>query len=304
MNNIDFSDFHKISVDHPSKCRKITKHKFEIFSALTIIILIILIIVYVNKNKQKNKKEDELLILENKYKETKINITKIENELNKTEQKNISLDNDIAQKKIDINNNISDLELIRKNNTKLQLIKKILKKIELKERMAQRLNHLQIKDSNIQTDILNFENEASLKIKNKCYDSEVYGFIPEIFYKNCAGNALLFLILTEDGEKIGAYTSESKKENVNIKDEKSMLINFDNNKFYKYNVEKKKDCDVIWNLNDFPKFGGDLEIYDGKGESLFPFCYGFSEELEELEDFVKSYEFNIEILEVYKVEEN
>ena len=56
-NNIDFSDFHKISVDHPSKCRKITKHKFEILAILITIIIIILIIIYMQiKTSKKIKK--------------------------------------------------------------------------------------------------------------------------------------------------------------------------------------------------------------------------------------------------------
>lgn len=303
-NNIDFSDFHKISVEHPSKCRKITKHKFEIIAALTTIIIIILIIVYENKKKEKSEKNDELSFLKEEYFQIKINITNITNDINEADNIIKSLDNEKGQIDLDIKNNQSDLEQINKTNKKFKLIKKLLNNIELKLNMTQRLNNLQINYSNIQNNVTNFENEVSMKVKNKCYDSIVYGFSPQMFYKNCAGNALLFLIKTGDGERIGAYTSESKNENINIKDEKSMLINFDNNKFFKYNMDKTKDCDVIWNLNEFPKFGGDLEIYDEKGESLFPFCYGLGEDLEESEYFVKSYVFKIEILEIYKVEEN
>ena len=140
-----------------------------------------------------------------------------------------------------------------------------------------------------------------MKVKNKCFDSEVYGFKPGMFYQNCAGNALLFLIKIKDGEKIGAYTSESKNENGEIRDEKSMLINFDKNKFYKFNIERGENCNIIYNLNDFPKFGGDLEINDNKGESFFPYCYGFDEEID---DFGSYYDFTIDILEIFKVGEN
>ena len=63
-----------------------------------------------------------------------------------------------------------------------------------------------------------------------------------MFYQNCAGKALLFLIKTTDGETIGAYASESKNENVEIQDEKSILINFDKNKFYKLNMERIDDA--------------------------------------------------------------
>ena len=297
--NIDFSDFHKISVDRPSKCRKITKHRFEIFSILTTIIVIILIIVYADKNKQENKKDDKLSILKNNYKDLDNNLTDITKAIDDLNNTNITLDNELFQFEIYKKDNQSALNEIKKRNEKLKLINKIFNDIKTKKTMTERLNNLQIKDSNIQTDVRNFENEVSMKVKNKCFDSEVYGFKPEMFYKNCAGNALLFLIKTEDGEKIGAYTSESKNENMEIRDEKSMLINFDKNKFYKYNTEKA-DCNIIYNLNDFPKFGGDLEINENSGES-FSYCYGADEEME---DFVNSYQFYIEILEVYKVEEN
>ena len=297
--NIDFSDFHKISVDRPSKCRKITKHRFEIFSILTTIIVIILIIVYADKNKQENKKDDKLSILKNNYKDLDNNLTDITKAIDDLNNTNITLDNEIFQFEIYKKDNQSALNEIKKRNEKLKLINKIFNDIKTKKTMTERLNNLQIKDSNIQTDVHNFENEVSMKVKNKCFDSEVYGFKPEMFYKNCAGNALLFLIKTEDGEKIGAYTSESKNENMEIRDEKSMLINFDNNEFYKQNKEKT-DCNIIYNLNDFPKFGGDLEINENSGES-FSYCYGSDEEME---DFVNSYQFYIEILEVYKVEEN
>ena len=302
-NNIDFSDFHKISVDHSSKCRKITKHKFEIFSVLTTILIIILIIVYINKNKQNNKKNDELSILKNNITDINAILSNLSNRINETEIKNISLDNDIGQVELDIIKNQTELDKLNKTNIKLNLIDDILKAIISKKLKSERLNQLQIEDSKIQTDVTNLEDEISMKVKNKCYDSEVYDFTPKMFYNNCIGNgnALLFLIKTDDGENIGAYTSQSKNENVNIADEKSMLINFDNNQIYKYNMERKKDCDIIWNKNEFPKFAGDLEINNDKGLSLFPYCYGLNEELE---DFVKSYKFNIKILEVYKVEEN
>ena len=318
-NNIDFSDFHKISVEHPSKCRKITKHRFEIFSILTTLIVIVLIIVYANKNKEKNKKEEELSILKKDYTEINQNLTNITEIIDEANNTNITLDNELIQIKIILSINQSELnelnktnEILKKNHIdlsnqinnlspKLKIINEINQKTKLKEILTQRLNNLEIKDSNIHTNVTNFENEASMKVKNKCYDSILYGFNPEMFYKNCIGTGLLFLIKTENGEKIGAYTSESTNEDTNIQDIKSILINFDKNKFYKYNMEKMEDCYVIWNLNNFPNFGGDLEINNKYGASFFPYCYGFDEELE---DFVNAYEFIIDILEVYKVEEN
>ena len=317
-NNIDFSDFHKIGVDRPSKCRKITKHRFEILSILTTIIVIILIVVYVNKNKQKNKKDEELSLLEQDITDINDNLTDITKNISNANDTINVLDSKLNQAPIYLHNNQTKLvevnnthnilnktftELLNQNkslSTNLELVNKIIEKTKLKDLINERLDNLQIKDSKIITDVSEFEDEVSMKVKNKCFDSQVYGFTPEMFYKNCYGNALLFLIKTEYGEKIGAFTSKSKDENANVQDEKSMLINFDNNIFFKYNKESEIECNIIWNLNDFPKFGEDLIINNKYGESNFPKCYGINEEL----DFVEYSEFIIDILEIYKVKKN
>ena len=330
-NNIDFSDFHKISVDHPTKCRKFTKHRFTILSFLIIILLVIVIIIYVNKNNQIKTKEKELSPLENNVDSLKSNLSIILNLVNNSKNNYTSLELNYTNTIKNKENKNSELDSVATTNEQLKTKRKsvfeeyrelhikldtfknyekqIKEKTELIELINERLNNLEIGKSNVVTDVTIFENESSKKVKNKCYDSIVYEFNPEKFYENCLGEGstpLLFLIKTKKGEKIGVYTSTSYEEEYYEEDNESMLINFDKSKIFKYyaNLLSSNDkCYIYWNSENFPQFAEDLIINsDGSGKSTFPTCYGTSDG--EQKDFVQDTEFNIEILEIYKVNDN
>ena len=97
-NDIDFSDFNKIEVQHTSKCRKFTKHKFLLFSLLVVIIIVIVVLIFIYKNRNYNKKDSELSNLKesiteidtknkkltSQISEAQSNLTLILNEIGKT----------------------------------------------------------------------------------------------------------------------------------------------------------------------------------------------------------------------------
>ena len=319
-NNIDFSDFHKISVDRPSKCRKFTKHKFTIITFLMIILLIIIIIVYVNKKKQQSKKEEELAQIKNDTKILDSNLTEILNLVNNSRNDYNTLEfyynetkeykkgneselNNLKVEKEKLNSSFDKLkEDYNKINSKLNYANQIREKKELKNLITQRLNNKGIEYSNVVNDVNFFENKASVQVKNKCYDIIVYGFNPQRFEENCLGTPLLFLIKTQNGDNIGVYTSKSFQGKLIERDEDSLLINFDTSQIFNYNSESSDECSIHFNDENFLKFGKDLTInMDGSGNSEFPTCYGINEG--EQIDFVED-EFNIKILEIYKVNKN
>ena len=290
-NNIDFSDFNKITVGHNSRCRKFTKHKFTILFFLFIIILIILIIVFINKNNQIEEKNKKLSEIKNKI---ILDNSKLENV-----QQNLTN----SSYNLSYLNNIEDLlsqYIILKD--KYDLVKKIDEQKALKVTITERLNNKDIKTSNIQKNVDKFQIITSTQVKQKCYDSIVYGYNPTIFHKNCDGNSLLFLIKTED-QKLGAYTSTACKEKKNIQEKDSLLINFDSDKYYKYTSNNEEKCKTFYGNFNFPQFGEDLILsIDGYGNSKFPFCYGINEGNEG--DFSNYEQFSMNILEIYKVETN
>lgn len=317
--NIDFSDFNKISVEHPSKCRKITKHKFTIFAIILIIIIIILIIVYVNKSKKEKEKAKELNETNINIKELsdileilKYNLTESNNTLNSLIDEFEEINEEINITKSKINdleeeNELLALEMEQKmkeldNLTRISnLIDKINETEQLLEIIKSRFSNLNIDSSNIQNDVTEFETLTSTSVKDKCYDSIVYGFNVERFYENCKGNPLLLLIKNDKKDKIGGYISDLNEERDSNEEDNSMIMNFDKNKYYNYNSNDKDKCAVFGTSNNFPMFGEDLIIYnEGSAQSNFPICY----EAEQEDYFVNDKSFYIDILEVYKVEKN
>ena len=325
-NSIDFSDFNKITVEHNSRCRKFIKHKFTIFNILCIIILIILIIVYINKdNKIKERKEiltneddkeilitQKLNILTNNLTSSEEKKTSISNQISLTDtyiSKNQSYYNNLLleiknlkeQKIPALKSQIEDLEEQIEESEITKLQNQIKERTDIKRLIVTRLLDLTKSNSNFNIKFNQFESQTSSEILKRCYDSVVYKFDPEKYHSNCDGGPLLILIKTKSGQNIGAYVTKSIGGNNDLQDEESLLINFDTYKFYSFNKNNAPiEYPIYCNPNSFTRFGEDLIIYNnGKGQSKFPHCYGIGEGNEG--DFVEESNFEIDILEVYKL---
>ena len=327
-NNIDFSDFNKEIVVPKSRCRKFSKYKFTFFSLITTIIIIILIIVLIYKNRKISEKESELSetnkILNDlksnidevirKQKEAEANLTSLINGIskNQTEEEKVKLEyaqlekendkllytkNDLLAQKDYISNQINyKLKSLKEDELKEEIEDKKL----LLNQIKQRFNYLSIDNTNIELNVDYFQKFTESEILNKCYDSIVYGFHVNRFHENCDGYPLLILIKTKKGNKIGAFTSYSNDGSKNTNDEISCLINIDKNKYFLRNVDKN-DCYVYSNIDEFPKFGNDLVIYrDGHIESKFPECYETNSGIG-MKEFIEDKNFEIEIMEIYKL---
>ena len=331
--NIDFSDFSKIKVENKSKCRKITKitkYKFALFSSFMVLIIIVLIVSLIYNNNQYSKKSKQLLRIKNNINEINSEILTIENKTIEAESNLILLINELSINKIEldkrkneytnIENIIDNLkynknELLAKKEYLINQItykQKCLKEDELKleiqekqnilNQIKQRFEDLTIKNSNILIDYEYFETFTNTEIIKKCYDSKVYGFHVNRFHDNCDGYPLLILIKTKNGKNIGAFTSMTNEGIKKIVDEKSILINFDKNKYFLYNKnENNNNCYVYSDIDQFPIFGNDLIIYrDGHGESKFPECYNMNGQSDK-GDFIEEV-FNIDIMEIYAID--
>lgn len=305
--SLEFSDFHKIGGEpHTSKWRKITKHKFIIFFILSIIILIILIIVYADKNKKSNDKDEIFSKKENELKQLKLNISNNLDDKNNINKDLNFFEECLNQAEIYKEKNQTFLNSLNEEKDNLSSLKSILMEILDKvytiEEKKEGLNNRKINSSKVYKDLNKFESLTLKKVKNKCYDSIVYDFSPKMFHENCDGSPILILIKAKNDERIGAYTSISSEGYQNNKDDESMIINFDNDNYFKYSQEATNKFPIYCNPDNFTRFGDDLIIYnDGKVESNFPNCYGINEGKQE--DFIKEKKFEIDILEVYKVEE-
>ena len=324
--NIGFTNYNEIQVENKSKCRKITKHKFIFLSLFLFIIMVILIIILVYKNNQYNNKISELSKTENEIKVLNLKISKITNLKQEAESNFTSLINELSKietEKDNIKKQYINLEnaIDKLNYTKNDLLakkeyitnqinyrKKGLNEDELKneiqemqkllQKIKQRFEDLSINNSNIFKNMDNFESFTDTEVLNKCYDSEVYGLHVNRFHENCDGYPLLILIKTKNGQKIGAFTSKSNDGIKNIVDEKSIIINFDKNKYFINNSNEK--CYVYCDIDQFPRFGNDLIIYrDGHCETNFPNCYNNGQNKKG--DFIEQDIFDIDIMEIYRV---
>ena len=325
---INFSNYSQIKTEEKLQVNnKTTNHKFIITSIFFNIIIIILIIVITNTNIKIKNKEEESSKIEKEINEIKDNFNNIEQKINSIENININLLNNLTKTKNEIGSFQSEYDtmksknfqlLYNKNdliahkdfiNNKIEYIHKCLKeddlrreleeKNELYKKIIQRLNDLSILNSNIITNLALFKYLANVEILNKCYDSIVYGFNINRFHENCDGYPLLILIKTKANEKIGGFTSITNEGIKKIRDENSMLINFDRNEYFANNKENE-ECYVYSHFDEFPQFGNDLIIYrDGKGESMNNDCYKINEDKNK--ELMGNKKFEIEIMEIYKL---
>ena len=325
--NLNFSNYSEIQTEHKEQPSKISKHKFSILAIIFSVIIIILIIVIVYRKKQLKDKEEKLFEISKSLIEIKSNITNLEQRINNEKISKNDLINNISFTNNEISNIQSEYDmkktayfklLYNKNdllahqefiNNKIENIKKFSKEEDLKleifqkkflcQKMLQRFDDLSINNSNIITDLSEFKLLTNSEILTKCYDSIVYDFSVNRFHENCDGYPLLILIKTEASEKIGAFTSITNEGKKKINDEKSMLINFNQNEYFfldKNNVE----CYVYSHFDEFPRFGKDLIIHsNGTGEILTNNCYKINDNNNK--NLLDEKKFGIEIMEIYKI---
>ena len=325
--NLNFSNYSKIQTEPKSEPNKISKHKFSILAIIFSIIIIKLIIVIVSRKKQLKEKEEKLSEINKELIYIKSNISDLEFKINNEKISNNNLMSNIShinneksniQSEYDIKKNVYFQLLYNKNdlvahkefiNNKIDHIKKCSKEEDLKteilrknilyQKMLKRFDDLTIQNSNIITDLSQFELLSNSEIKGKCYDSIVYDFNINKFHENCDGYPLLILIKTKTSEKIGAYTSITNEGIKKIKDEKSMLINLNTNEYF-LNNKNNEQCYVYSHFDEFPKFGNDLIINsDGTGEILTNNCYKINGDSNK--KLLDGQKFEIEIMEIYKI---
>ena len=255
--NLNFSNYSEIQTEQKEQPSKISRHKFSILAIIFSVIIIILIIVIVNRKKQLKEKEEKLFEFSKSLIEIKSNITNLELKINNKKISKNDLINNISFTNNEISNIQSEYDmkkaayyqlLYNKNdllahqefiNNKIENFQKFSKEEDLKleifqknflyQKMLQRFDDLSINNSNIITDLSEFKLLTNSEILSKCYDSIVYDFNINRFHENCDGYPLLILIKTEKSEKIGAFTSITNEGIKKINDEKSMLINFNQN---------------------------------------------------------------------------
>ena len=325
--NLNFSNYSKIQTEPKPEPNKISKHKFSILAIIFSIIIIKLIIVIVSRKKQLKEKEEKLSEINKELIYIKSNISDLEFKINNEKISNNNLmsnishinnEKSIIQSEYDIKKNVYFQLLYNKNdlvahkefiNNKIDHIKKCSKEEDLKteilrknilyQKILKRFDDLTIQNSNIVTDLSQFELLSNSEIKGKCYDSIVYDFNINKFHENCDGYPLLILIKTKTSEKIGAYTSITNEGIKKIKDEKSMLINLNTNEYF-LNNKNNEQCYVYSHFDEFPKFGNDLIINsDGTGEILTNNCYKINGDNNK--KLLDSQKFEIEIMEIYKI---
>ena len=325
--NLNFSNYSKIQTEPKSEPNKISKHKFSILAIIFSIIIIKLIIVIVSRKKQLKEKEEILSEINKELIYIKSNISDLEFKINNEKISNNNLMSNIShinneksniQSEYDIKKNVYFQLLYNKNdlvahkefiNNRIDHIKKCSKEEDLKteillknilyQKMLKRFDDLTIQNSNIITDLSQFELLSNTEIKGKCYDSIVYDFNINKFHENCDGYPLLILIKTKTSEKIGAYTSITNEGIKKIKDEKSMLINLNTNEYF-LNDKNNEQCYVYSHFDEFPKFGNDLIINsDGTGEILTNNCYKINGDNNK--KLLDGQKFEIEIMEIYKI---
>ena len=325
--NLNFSNYSEIQTEQKEQPSKISRHKFSILAIIFSVIIIILIIVIVNRKKQLKEKEEKLFEFSKSLIEIKSNITNLELKINNEKISKNNLINNISFTNNEISNIQSEYDmkkaayyqlLYNKNdllahqefiNNKIENFQKFSKEEDLKleifqknflyQKMLQRFDDLSINNSNIITDLSEFKLLTNSEILTKCYDSIVYDFNINRFHENCDGYPLLILIKTETSEKIGAFTSLTNEGIKKINDEKSMLINFNQNEYFLID-KNNEECYVYSHFDEFPKFGNDLIIHtNGTGEILTNNCYKINDDNNK--NLLDEKKFGIEIMEIYKI---
>ena len=337
---MDFNKI-KINYGGKLTCRKIFKKRFIIYLVVSILCLILLIFIYTIRNNKlsgismeikeiQNKKlelDNNLSLIKNQNFEESINLinfqdqmNSIKNEIiikNKTEgqikKKNeeIKLEKDKLEKQgTNLNTQLkTEIELKDVYNQKISSLTNLLE--SLKKEYAKLLeqkdkkddeDNLNIKNSNIINSIeaYNIEKTIKGKITQKCFDGKDDNFNPIIFHEKCDGSPLLVLLKTDNKERIGAFTKVSFEGSELKKDPSSALFNIDQGKFYA--LANPQIPAIFCDPNSLPQFGADLQIKsNGQGINSFPFNYG-DKDINYMEELTKNMAFQIENLEIYKVD--
>ena len=237
----------------------------------------------------KNKTEGQI---KKKNEEIKLEKDKLEKQgtnLNTQLKTEIEL-KDVYNQKISSLTNL--LESLKKEYAKL---------LEQKDKKDDEDN-LNIKNSNIINSIeaYNIEKTIKGKITQKCFDGKDDNFNPIIFHEKCDGSPLLVLLKTDNKERIGAFTKVSFEGSELKKDPSSALFNIDQGKFYA--LANPQIPAIFCDPNSLPQFGADLQIKsNGQGINSFPFNYG-DKDINYMEELTKNMAFQIENLEIYKVD--
>ena len=338
---MDFNKI-KINYGGKLTCRKIFKGRYIIFLTISIICLIIVISFYTIKNNKLSGISIEIKETQNKISEIDNNLSLIKNKnleeeinLNKFKEQSDIMDNSIKiltkneaniKKKNDeiktekdklekqsanLNAQLkTEIELKDVYNQKISSLTNLLEslKIEYEKLLEQKgdkkddENDLNIKNSNIINSIEAFNIEKTIKgkITQKCFDGKGDNYNPIIFHEKCDGSPLLILLKTDNKERIGAFTKLSF-EGLEIKrDPSTALFNIDQGKFYA--LASPEYSTIVCDPNELPQFGVDLQIKsNGQGINQFPFNYG-DKNINRSEELTKNKVFQIEDLEIYKVE--
>ena len=285
-------------------------------------------------NEIKNKKDEidnNISLMKDKNSEEAINLNKFEKEMNKikadindmnkkealTKKKNddIKAEKDKLEKQItNLNTQLkTEIELKDVYNQKISSLTNLLESLKKEyEKLLEQKNdkkdddndedNLNIKNSNIINSIeaYNIEKTIKGKITLKCFDGKDDNFNPLIFHEKCNGSPLLILLKTDNKERIGAFTKVSF-EGLGIKrDPSTALFNIDQGKFYA--LASQELSTIVCNPNELPQFGEDLQIKsNGQGINSFPSNYG-DKSINYSEELTKNNIFQIDILEIYKVE--
>ena len=278
---------------------------------------------------QQEKLENSITLLTNQNSEEKINLNTFQKDLD-------SMNNDILEliQKEEIAKNINAKntdEKIKLEKSNKDLTSKLKTETELKEVYLQKISSLNNlleslkieyeklrqhndKDRKEENENLNIKNskiislEEASKIEKiikgnlslKCFDSLQNDFNPNFFHQNCNNSPLLVLIKTDKNERIGGFTKLSFDGFEIKRDISSALFNIDKNKFYI--LANDEYYTIVCDPNELPQFGYDLKIKkNGQGINSFPFNYG-DKVTNEHEDLTKNTIFEIQNLEIYKVE--
>ena len=281
-------------------------------------------------DEQKSQTDNSINLLKKQNNEDTINISNLQNEI-----ESIKLDIEEKTKKEEDTKNINkqkkdEKSTLEKRNTvlssqlktenelkevyqqKISSLDTLLKNLKIeyekikqhKEGDSQKEDEesLSIKSSNILSskEVSNIEKIIKGTISSKCFDGAKNNFDPQIFHEKCNDNPLLMLIKTDKNERIGAFTKASFDGFEIKRDISSALFNIDRNKFYV--LANQEYFTIVCDPNELPQFGKDLKIKkNGQGINSFPFNYG-DKNINEPEDLTSDNIFNIQNLEIYKVD--
>ena len=321
--------------------RKIFKKKYLIFLIFSFSLLASLVVFYIIKNnqiagvtmeiKELNEKQSQIDnsfdLLKSQNYEDELNLKKFKNEIvviqddvykisaqeETTKKKNA----DIIKEKEKYEKQSATLSAQLKTETELkdvynQRISSLSTlldslKMEYRKILEQKLEKEGKSTSDVENSkIINSNEKIMIQeyikgvVGKKCFDGKESNFNPVIFHEKCDKSALVVLVKTDNNERIGAFTKVSLEGFEIKRDEDSVIFNLDKNKFYP--LANKEYSTVVCDPNELPQFGPDLKIRsNGQGINDFPSMYG-DRYKNEYQDMTKNKVFNIDILEIYKVD--